>query len=225
MATVLDPSVGEVPVGAGPPQGGPLMTLNELAALQAAPRRPFGTQVSMYAKPIPELDRWYLKMIPGVRNWKEHMFLEYDDGRQQLIGRGGPSVEGDDFIPSVLERRNPVYGGVTPAGVSRDFGAHDRLVARTFLPGMSADQAAEPARQHGRGLASGGNSYDADSNSNSYAADIAEPIFGYRPGDARTPGYQNRLRENAPPPRRREIWPLGPLDPNTLTPIMRFPQY
>jgi hypothetical protein len=155
-----------------------------------------------------------------------------------LIARGGPT---EGLGLGFVTPRNRVAAEVTPEALSKDYGAPYRTIASTFRPGVTADQAAEPARAHALGVDHFGNRYTPAHNSNSYAADVDEPMFGRRVGDERTPGYENSLRDGgAPPPpidlvgRLRGIdWlaPIrgvdftGPLNPDDLTPIIRNPPY
>ena len=113
------------------------------------------------------------------------MFLQFDDGQNALIARGGPtgSVAG---VPDHLTR---VTARVDQADLSPDSGKGYRTLAKTFIPGVTADEAAAGARQHAQGARLGGNAYGADRNSNSYAEDAGEPIFKRRVGDSLTWGY------------------------------------
>jgi len=190
---------------------GPLLTLDELAALAQAPKRSPGTEVSIRATPIEALD-----------GWKDHMFVHYDDGANQLIARGGPT---ERFGPRFLSRSNRVGAEVTPEASSKDYGAPYRTIATRFLPGVAADAAAAPARAHALGVDRFGNAYDWDSNSNSYAADVAQPILGYRPGDGRTPGYDHRLSDEALAPAPQGSVFTGPLRADNWTPIIRNPPF
>jgi len=167
-----------------PPQVDPRRTYQPPSARDriGPPRK--GTHVTVRAYDIPNL--------PGPQ---QHMYVEYDDGREQLIARGGPSAEGDTFVPSSLAGRLRVVGGVVPATQSKDYGKGERVVFRGFAPDMSAQEAAEPARRNGRALQEQPRQYGIwRDNSNSFAADAVEPLFGIRPGSAwRTPGHGNTL--------------------------------
>ena len=211
MARFLPAPDGSFPAApAAFPTQGPLMTLQDWAALASAPRRPVGTEVSVRATPVGQ-----------TGNIFDHMFVQYDDGQRQLIARGGPSKEGPQFWPGLFDGTNRVIAGVTPAASSKDYRAPYRPVASAFLPGVTADQAAESARQHAQGIDRGGNRYGPLVNSNSYAADVAEPILGWRPGDYKTPGFQYHLREDHPLGSDFS----GPLNPDDLTPFIRYPPY
>jgi hypothetical protein len=133
--------------------------------------------------------------IPGLPGPSEHMYVEYDDGHEQLIARGGPSRDGASLAGAALQDDLHVVGGVTPARLSRDYGHGQRVVFEGFAPGISAQQAADPARERARGLAADPRRYGWRSNSNSYAADAVEPLFGVRPGDGLTPGSRTRLQD------------------------------
>jgi hypothetical protein len=215
MATYLSPPGGALPVG-GPPFSpeSPLFTIHDWAALASAPRRPFGTEVSVRATPVAKLGG-----IP------DHMFVEYDDGQNQLTARGNPSKEGDQFVAGVLDGANRVTAAVTPATLSKDYGARYRTMGETFLPGVTADQAAAPARAHAAGVNRGGNAYGPLSNSNSYAADVGEPLLGFRPGDGWTWGFQRHLTDQAPPHSEPGNAFSGPIWSDDLTPVIRVPPY
>jgi hypothetical protein len=177
-----------------PFQDGILLSPQEQAALAAAPRRPAGTEVTVQATPVHVL---------GVPTPFRHMYVQYDDGPDQLIARGGPSLEGPAFFGGTIDGSDRVSAGVGPASQSKDYGAGGRVLAQRFLPNETVQQAAFPARVHAGGVNHGGNFYGIwDSNSNSFAADVSEPIFGRRPGDVWTPGSRTRLRDDgaAPPP-------------------------
>jgi len=172
------------------------LTAQELLNLDRAPKRGRpGTEVTVRAYDIP----W----LPGKA---EHMYVQYDDGREQLIARGGPSNLG-----AALYGNLTVRAGVTPARDSRDYGNGGRVVYRGFLPDRSAEAAAAGARRHADEVIRDRRRYTIDTNSNSYAADVVEPLFGVRPGDSLTPGYQRRLNTA---PRVR---------PYDISPAMRLP--
>lgn len=176
MATILS-GVGASPRNSGGGLAGPVLPLKDLAALQRAPKRRAGTQVTARSYDIP----W----LPGKA---EHMYLEYDDGRDQLIGRGGPS-----HLSGAVDGSLRVVGGVTPARQSRDYGKGGRVVQSGFVPDMTAQQASASARALGDRLAADPRAYSYRSNSNSFAADAFEGLFGVRPGDHLTPGHDRRL--------------------------------
>jgi len=192
MAQLLNLPGVEIPATASSPLPDQLLSLRELAALQQAPKRQPGTDVTVYATPV-----------PAALGLKDHMFVEYDDGGHQLIARGGPTSDGlGNLVWGTLNGSDRVQAAVTPADQSRDFAAPRRVVDHRFLPNVTAGEAALPARQEADRVNQGGDFYGLwDSNSNSYAADAAQSTFGRRVGDDRTPGYWTRLRHNmAPPP-------------------------
>jgi hypothetical protein len=212
MARYLPIPDGSLPTGTAPfnPQS-PLMTIQDWAALASAPQRPVGTEVSVRETPV-----WALGGLP------EHMFVHYDDGQHQLIARGGPTKGGMGLVTGWLDGSDQVGARVDPAQQSPDYGASYNTLATTLLPGVTADQAAAGARRHAQGVNRGGNSYGFTSNSNSYAADTAEPIFGYRPGDWRTLGAQTHLREDgAAPPSPLEL--LSRQFPDRASPVPYAP--
>jgi hypothetical protein len=129
------------------------------------------------------------------------MYVEYDDGRQRRIARGGPSG-----LAGALSGDLQVTAGVTPADQSRDNGAGGRVLYRGFIPNRSADEAAEPARRHAEAVNKGRRQYGSGANSNSFAADVTAQMFGVRPGDNYTPGYRQRLN-SAPRTRPYDISP------------------
>ena len=183
MATLLNAPAGSLAAPAH-------LTPRERVALARAPTKRPGTRVTVRAYDIP----W----LPGKA---EHMFVEYDDGRERLIARGGPSHLGD-----ALSGNLRVVAGVTPARESRDDGQGGRVLHSGFLPDVAATDAAARARTHAAQLARDNRSYSARSNSNSFAADVAEDLFGVRPGDRLTPGYDRRLKD-APRVRPYDISP------------------
>lgn len=201
MATMLQAPDGALPVGGRPAPQGPLLTLRELALLQTAPKRTPGTEVTVRAKPVfPWLPTFDLPFGYEFRG-PDHMFVQYDDGRRPLIARGGPSRSDLlGFVGGELDGSTRMSAGVYPAQQSSDYGQERRVLARRFLPGVTAEQAAAPAFRHAEGVNHGGNGYGLNSNSNSYAADDAEPIFGRRIGDDATPGYRTHLRDDGAPP-------------------------
>ncbi|MEO8113911.1 MAG: hypothetical protein ABI655_05995 [Phenylobacterium sp.] len=181
---------------------GDVLTAAERLALARTPKRPPGTEVSVEAYPVHK-----------VGDRADHMYVQYDDGREQLIARGGPSKEGAGFAAGILDGETRVNGGVSPAKHSLDYGQGQRVLFRGFLPGVSAQDAAESARLHANGINRGGNPYGLALNSNSFAADVIEDKFGRRVGDSRTWGFENRLNERSPRP---------PLD---LSPLFGLPTY
>jgi len=227
MAALLPNSTGAfapAPPDPFPSSGSPLMSLRDWAAMASAPRRPPGTEVTVQASRISSDSGSGGLPWVGRHFGPDHMFVEFDDGTTPLIARGGPSISGADFPGSVIDGRNRVTARVDPAALSPDNGAGYRTLARTFIPGVTADQAAAAARRHAEGVNRGGNAYGADSNSNSYAADVAQPIFGRRPGDGKTWGSESHLRDDAPAAVPGGVF-WGPLSGYDLTPIIRNPPY
>lgn len=193
--------------------GSPL-SVEEWAALQQAPRRkagPNGTTVTVRSYNIPRKNG-APSMPRFVENlYPEHMYVELDDGREQLIARGGPREPAD---PASSDEWT-VTGGVGPARQSRDYGRGERVMQRRFVPDVTAQQAAEIARRQAADLERDPRRYGASANSNSFAADVTEALTGERPGDARTWGSRQHL---STAPRIRS----EPLD---LSPAMRGPPY
>jgi len=167
------------------------LLLRSVQAAGAAPAKArTGTRVTVRGYDIP----W----LPGKA---EHMYVEYDDGRERLIARGGPSPLGD-----ALNGNLRVVAGVSPEQESRDYRKGGRVLHSGFLPGVSAQTAAAPARAYGEELKRDGRAYSRQSNSNSFAADVVERMFGVRPGDHLTPGYDRNLK-NAPQVRPYDLSP------------------
>lgn len=178
------------------------LTVEERLSLSKAPRRTGpGTMVTVRSYEVP---KWPLD--------DEHMYVEYDDGREQLIARGGPSAEGGALVKGALRDDLHVVGGVAPAHLSKDFAQGERVMLQGFLPGVTAQEAAIPARLVARRLDRDPRRYRRGSNSNSYAADAVEPLFGMRPGDVFTPGWDTRLG-SAP-----RVQPMPPGNPFLMPP-------
>ncbi|WP_430425585.1 hypothetical protein [Phenylobacterium sp.] len=171
--------------------GSPL-SLETWAALQAAPRKtvPQGTMVTVRSYNIPRKNG--APRMPRIVEdaYPEHMYVELDDGHEQLIARGGPKTSAG----AALSDEWTVSGGVGPARDSRDYGKGERVVQRGFLPDVGAQRAAEVARRLAADLARDPRRYGANANSNSYAADVTEALTGQRPGDGRTWGSGQRLK-------------------------------
>jgi hypothetical protein len=172
MATILN-SAGWMPTRSGGLPSGPLLTTREAAALRAAPKRSPSTEVTVRAYPV---------KIAGVPLLGlEHMYTEYDDGRDQYISRGGPSWHG-------------LHAQVDPARESPDYRRGTRVVHQTELPGLAAAEAVWPARRNAvRVEASHAPYAGLYSNSNSVVGDQMEDQFGHRVGDRRTPGWNHRI--------------------------------
>jgi hypothetical protein len=145
-----------------------------------AGRSPPGTHVTvrsydvisnMLGKHGYELQPWAKAIAP------DHEFVEYDDGRERYIYRGGP-------------RKGRLTADVTPAERSRDNGRGERVLYSTFLPGVPAREAIKPAQTVGREIRASRQPYLVfDSNSNSAVGDVTERQFGRRIGDGHTPGH------------------------------------
>lgn len=144
------------------------LSVRELAALLNAPKKGAGTKVTVKSYPVK------LGPVPLVA---EHMYTEYDDGRSQYIFRGGPS-------------RHGLHAQVDPAGQSPDYGRGTRVVHETFIPGRSADEAADSARGTAARIEQSRRPYGGVFfNSNSAVGDQMRDQFGYRVGAGlRTPG-------------------------------------
>lgn len=173
------------------------------AMLTAAPnkgRPQSGTTVSVKAHDALVPPSW----PSGLRKILEppspdHMYVEYDDGQEQLIARGGPSSHGLALFRDGLTGRLRTVAEVTPARQSRDYGTAQRTLAQTFLPGVTARQAAQPAYDVAAKARRGDNLYGGLVNSNSVAAAAAEPAFGRRIGNEHTWGYKTRLGDGELP--------------------------
>lgn len=186
------------------------------AVLKAAPKsvaaqaRP-GTTVRVHAH-----DALIPRSWPGPvrkildRLSPDHMYVEYDDGREQLIARGGPAARGPAFFRDAMAGKLRTTAEVKPARQSRDYGTADRTLAQTFLPGVTARQAAQPAYEVAAQVRRGNNLYGGLVNSNSVAATAAEPAFGRRIGNGYTWGYKTRLGDGElPASMRRSQQALG----------------
>jgi len=158
---------------------GPLMSLQDHAALEMAPKLPVagppplrpsdGTHVTIEAYPAQA-------GLPA-----DHMFADYDDGATRYIYRGG------DRVPWL-------HAQVDPAAQSPDYGKGERALYSTFLPGVTADQAVAPARIDAQQNNDAHRLYGYTvTNSNSLIGDFTQKQFGRRVGDARTWGYDKPL--------------------------------
>lgn len=130
---------------------------------------------------------------PGSKRWADHMYVEYDDGHEQIIARGGPSAQGRKFITDGLTGRLRVAAEVTPASQSQDYGKGGRVLYQTFVPYRTAREAAAPAREEMARVNRGENRYGKCVNSNSFVGNVTERQFGRRIGDEQTWGYQTPL--------------------------------
>ncbi|MDO8380511.1 hypothetical protein [Phenylobacterium sp.] len=172
------------------------------AVLKRLPKKaaagPPGTKVTVRAYDIASRRLPWLKLLDPVLY--DHMYVEYDDGREPLIARGGPSSRGLlPFVRDGLSGRLRTTAEVMPAHQSEDFGRGERVLAQTFIPGRTAREVAQPAYVKAAQVRRGNNLYGRQVNSNSYAADSVEPIFGRRIGDEDTPGYETRLGDGELP--------------------------
>lgn len=131
------------------------------------------------------------------KQWPDHMYVEYDDGRDQIIARGGPSAQGTQFFKDGLAGRLRVAAEVTPASQSQDYGRGGRILYETFLPYKTADEAAAPAREEMARANRGENLYGKWVNSNSFVGNVTERQFGRRIGDDQTWGYKTRLGDGS----------------------------
>ncbi|MFN4178033.1 hypothetical protein [Phenylobacterium sp.] len=174
---------GALDYSPGPPKEDPLafrpMSIKDHLDLARAPKKGErrGTTVTMYAYEI-----------PGVPGRVDHAYVEFDDGRERLIARGGPSAQGPALFGAAMADQLHVVGGVVPAYLSRDEGKGTRVLFRGEVPGVPAGVAARGAQRIGRELARDPRRYTLWSNSNSYAGDVVEDLFRVRPGDDATPG-------------------------------------
>lgn len=163
---------------------GILLSPQEQAALERAPRRPPGTDVTVRA------DNVHLFGIPTPA---DHMFATFDDGRNQYIYRGGP-------------RGLLLHAQVDPAEQSPDFGADSRVLSKRHLYGQTAAEAVAPARADAARINSSGAPYGlTGSNSNAVIGNFTNHQYGKRAGDTRTWGYDSGL---GPP-----IIPFSPVWP------------
>lgn len=147
------------------------------APAQAAPRT--RVTVSSYDVPSKWLERWGYELRPWAKRLSpDHMYVEYDDGREQYIFRGGPS--------------GPFLGAeVTPARRSKDHGRGERVLHRADLPGQTAREAIRPAQAAARQVNGAGQPYLVfGSNSNSVVGDLTAEQLRHRVGDRQTPGYR-----------------------------------
>jgi hypothetical protein len=159
---------------------GPWLTLKDYVALAKAPRR--NTQVTVRSFDVPS--GWSKALTgrplkPDVKaHSPDHMFVEYDDGQEQFIARGGP-------------RGVFLNAQINPARRSPDYGRGERVLFQTTLPGQSARRAIRPAQEAARQINGSGQPYLVfGSNSNSFVGDLTEAQFGRRIGDIQTPGYR-----------------------------------
>lgn len=150
------------------------MTAEEHVALSEAPRKP-GTRVTVRSYDVFRRGR-----RDNIAWWPDHMFVEYDDGGEQYIYRGGPS-------------RHGLHVEVTPAERSRDNGMGTRVLDQRFIAGSPARDAIRPAQAQAAVTERARPPYlGVISNSNTAVGDVTEGAFGYRVGDWQTPGARQR---------------------------------
>lgn len=160
-----------------PPRRAPklLLTPQEQVRLARAPRRP-GTEVRVKSYDIIEANTGL--RLPVRNLTPDHMYVEYDDGRDPYIYRGGPSPHG-------------LHAQVDPVADSPDHGRGDRILFETFLPGINARAAAKPAQAMRDRIERSGRPYLLfDSNSNDAVGDLTQAQFGWRAGDDQTWGWR-----------------------------------
>lgn len=158
------------------------LTVQDHVAIARAPKRR-GTTVTVESYP--------LGFTGGAA---DHMYAQFDDGRDSYIYRGGPGPNGR------------LDAGVVPAPLSRDFGKGSRVQFQTFLPDVSAAQAVAPARADAARIAASADPYlGITSNSNSVIGDFTARTYGHRVGRDRryaghgwTPGYDDDLPTEPP---------------------------
>jgi hypothetical protein len=151
------------------------LTPQEHLMLAQAPKKPPGTQVTIRAYPI--------RKIGGIA---DHMYEEYDDGREQYIYRGGP-------------RDGLLHAEVTPARASRDYGQGTRVLDEHFIPAVPASDAIRSAEADARRVNASRTRYGviAD-NSNTLIGNHSARRFGERAGDAQTIGALTDSRTPIP---------------------------
>lgn len=139
-----------------------------------------GTPVTVRAFDVPAGWLGIDRDIPGS---PDHMFIEYDDGRSRYIYRGGPQERADGSW--ALRAR------VDRAEQSPDFGRGQRVISETFLPGLTAQQAALPARKDALEVNRRNRDYlGINDNSNTVIGDYTGKQYGRRAGSLSTWGHQ-----------------------------------
>ena len=166
------------------------------AVLKAAPKAVAGgaprTRVTVKAYDIASQRYPWLK--PFDRYLPDHMYVEYEDGRETLIARGGPTATGPDFKSRALRGDLRTNAVVLPAQDSVDNGRGTRVLSQTFIPGRTAREAAKPAYEQAARINRAQNLYGGQVNSNSYVGDVMEDTTGQRVGDRQTWGFRTRLQ-------------------------------
>jgi hypothetical protein len=128
------------------------------------------------------------ELIDPIKNLTpDHMYTEYDDGRESYIYRGGPG--------SGMR----LDAHVAPAKQSVDYGRGERILHKRFIPGKSANEAVDPARRVAAQIKSERRPYLVVlSNSNTAAAEGNIAAFGRPGGDRQTWGAPS-YRTSIPP--------------------------
>ena len=179
--------------------------LGSVLKWQASPPAPTarppsgGTQVQVRAFDM--LEKWTGKKMPRVieRLSPDHAYVEYDDGKEQIIARGGPSAKKGAFFGDAVNGRLRTVGEVGPAARSVDNRQGTKILETSFVPGRSARQAAEPAKRYADGVNRGQNLYGATTNSNSFANGAYESSVGRRTAAPETWGNSTRLGDGMLP--------------------------
>lgn len=187
MAKLVDARMPR-PAAGGLDQG-PFVTLKDYADLARAPKRQTRVTVKSYDVPAGWVEKPPSQILPPWFRSRspDHMFVEYDDGREQYIARGGPKGA---FKSARVDaaRRSP------------DFRRGERVLYSEVLPGQSAREAIGPALELARRTNGSGQPYLVfGSNSNSYVGDLTQEQLGRRIGDRQTWGYRSGEPEGAPP--------------------------
>jgi hypothetical protein len=130
----------------------------------------------MVAEPFGyEFAPWLKALTP------DHAYTEYDDGRERYIFRGGPRVG-----PRGLR----LHARMDPAPASPDQNRGERVLYETFLPGLTAREAARPAQATAQAINRAERPYLVSrSNSNWANAENTQASLGRRIGDRQTWGW------------------------------------
>lgn len=160
----------------------PLMGAADHINLVKAPKKS-GTKVNVQSYDVIssklepfgyELQPWAMRISP------DHMYIKYDDGKDEYIFRGGPKWP-------LLNAR------VDPSPQSPDYRKGERVLYSGELAGQTAQQAAGVARSEAKRLNDGQHVYlGLGSNSNTAVGDVTERQLGRRIGDRQTPGVSRR---------------------------------
>jgi len=193
----------------GPPKEDPLafrpMSIKDHLDLARAPKKRRGeTDVVLWSYDIlsEKLKGATGVGLPGFVTafTPDHMYVEYDDGADRLIARGGPSAGGFGFARGALDGSLRVKAAVVPADRSID-NRKGMVVASGYLPGVTAQGASIRGQLVANDLARTPRRYGPGSNSNTYAAEVTDPLFPGRPRHPDAWGASTRLRD-APLTRR-----------------------